>query len=116
VLLVLPFLEGYILLQVKVPTLVAKNATRMGHPAGGFERPRTSRGASSKANTRSPFDSPSLRRSGSLRAGSRLRSGQALSKTEVVKKLFFRPFGAGSFPISTQGLRPGLHSCAASRL
>ncbi len=28
----------------------------------------------------------------------------------------FRPYGAGSLPTSTQGLRPGLHSSAASRL
>ena len=32
------------------------------------------------------------------------------------RDLFFRPFGAGSFPHVTHGLRRGLHSYAASRL
>ena len=32
-----------------------------------------------------------------------------------VLELFFRPFGADSFPTLTHGLRRGLHSCTASR-
>ncbi len=31
-------------------------------------------------------------------------------------ELFFRPFGADSFPMLTHGLRRGLHSFAASRV
>src|SRR5258707_6220264 len=37
-------------------------------------------------------------------------------RCELSRSLFFRPFGIESLFVSTQGLRPGLYSFAASRL
>src|ERR1700690_145556 len=52
----------------------------------------------------------------SLEQLSKKRRGREAAKIPGRRHDFLRPFRARAFPAFTQGLRPGLHSWAASRL